>query len=103
VVPDLAPLELVARAVTPPDQARRFDARFFMADASGIQGDAHADLAGSGELLDLHWVALGRALELDLPRITRLVIGQVGRRLAGELPPVPFYHYRDGEPVYEEL
>src|SRR5690606_9915461 len=47
-LPDLAALTYIARAVTPPGRTRRFDARFFMADASAL---LHPEpTAGSGEL-----------------------------------------------------
>jgi 8-oxo-dGTP pyrophosphatase MutT (NUDIX family) len=96
VAPALHALDFVARAITPPGNPRRFDTRFFLADASHVVGDAHADLAGSGELLSLHWVPLDRARDLDLPDVTAMVIDQVAARLAAADParvPVPFVRY----------
>ncbi|MEM7020902.1 MAG: NUDIX hydrolase, partial [Pseudomonadota bacterium] len=77
VVPDLSALDLVARAITPPYRNRRFDARFFMIDAGNVHNDTNDDLAGSGELLDLRWVSLKEAQKLDLPNITRRVLGDI--------------------------
>src|SRR5256885_173960 len=36
VVPDLAPVHFIARAITPPGPPKRFDTRFFAVDASEI-------------------------------------------------------------------
>jgi 8-oxo-dGTP pyrophosphatase MutT (NUDIX family) len=98
VVPALHGLDYIARAITPPGNPRRFDTRFFLADAT----HAHApdDLTSSGELLDLRWVALSRIRELPLPEATLLAIGEVEKRLAHPDPrelPIPFARYvRDG-------
>src|SRR6185437_4918787 len=56
VMPRLEGLEMIARAITPPNRTRRFDARFFMADAGSI---AHAlDAAENEELLTPAWLTL---------------------------------------------
>jgi 8-oxo-dGTP pyrophosphatase MutT (NUDIX family) len=106
VNPRLDALHLVARAITPPYRNRRFDARFFMADAELIQGDVHEKPEGSGELLQLHWVSFKDAADLALPGITRIVLEEVQRRLhEGHAPedPGPFVHFRRGKPVVEQI
>lgn len=105
VAPRLDMLQLIARAITPPYRPRRFDARFFMADASHIQGDLHNTGRASGELLDLHWIPLKRARELDLPTITRRVLDEIELTLnePDDSRPIPFFRVRHGKPAYEDL
>ncbi len=74
VAPRLDTMEFIARAITPPNRTRRFDARFFMADASAI---AHTlDVRDNDELLTPCWLTLPEARALDLPSITRVVLGR---------------------------
>jgi 8-oxo-dGTP pyrophosphatase MutT (NUDIX family) len=105
--PRLDVLHYIARAITPPYRNRRFDARFFMIDAEHIQGEVHERPQGSGELLDLHWVGLSRAQQMDqLPHITRSVLQELERRLrAGAGPEVcgPFVYTRYGKSVIESI
>ena len=101
--PRLDTLHYIARAITPPCRNRRFDARFFMADADIIQDGEHLP-QGSGELLEIHWVTLAEARQLELPNITRIVLTEVERRLAeghGVCEPGPFIHFRHGKPVQD--
>lgn len=87
-LPDLAALSYVARAITPPGRTRRFDARFFMADAKAL---LHPEpTAGSGELDEIAWMPLAEARALDLPAITRFVLGEVAERLVQPRRPLPF-------------
>ncbi len=104
--PCLDALQLVARAITPPYHHRRFDARFFMADADVIQVEPQGVLQGSGELLHLHWVSLEDARSLPLPEVTRMVLAEVQRRVReGQRPedPGPFIHYRHGRHVIDSI
>jgi 8-oxo-dGTP pyrophosphatase MutT (NUDIX family) len=98
VVPRLDALDMIARAVTPPNRTRRFDARFFMADASAI---AHTlDAAGHEELLKPSWLTFTEARDLDLPSITRRVLEEVELRLAdppGTVRPAPFFRFLRGK------
>lgn len=87
-LPDLAALTYVARAITPPGRTRRFDARFFLADAEALL--APEPTAGSGELDEIAWLALEDARALDLPAITRFVLGEVAERLTAPDRPLPF-------------
>jgi 8-oxo-dGTP pyrophosphatase MutT (NUDIX family) len=95
VVPKLDTLDFVARAITPPNRSRRFDARFFMADASSI---AHVlEDAENDELLKPCWLTLAEARALDLPSITRRVLAEVETRLASGPGPVPFFRFNRGK------
>lgn len=76
--PDLQPLDMVAHAVTPPGRVRRFDARFFTADASALQSLERTP--GTGELEELAWFTFAEALALDLPSITRFVVAEIAER-----------------------
>ena len=54
-----------------------------------------------GELSDLEWHSIAQARALELPNITRVVLEDLGERIAaGALHtadfPVPFYHRRNG-------
>lgn len=98
-VPDLAALDFVARAITPPARTRRFDARFFMADASTIAHELEE--AENEELLTPAWLTLSEARALDLPSITRTVLDEVEARMSeGADPsrPIPFYRFTRGKP-----
>ena len=98
-LPDLAALSYVARAITPPGRTRRFDARFFMADARAL---LHPEpTAGSGELDEIAWLPLAETRALDLPAITRFVLGEVGERLTHPDRPLPFVRMVRGRHVIE--
>jgi 8-oxo-dGTP pyrophosphatase MutT (NUDIX family) len=104
VVPALHGLDYIARAITPPGNPRRFDTRFFLADAT----HAHApdELLGSGELLDLRWIALSRVRELPLPEATLMVIAEVEKRVVASDPskvPIPFARFTRGGMKLEHI
>jgi len=98
VLPDLSPLRLIARAITPPRFKRRFDARFFAVfDDSVVSQVAVPDK----ELVDPAWLTIEEARHHPLPDITRAVLGELEQRLASDRllradEPVPFYFMRSG-------
>lgn len=105
IAPALDKLDFVARAITPPYRTRRFDTRFFIADAEHIQGDP-TQVGGSGELQGLHWISLKDAGDLDLPNITRTILQELEERLAltsaaQAARPVPFIHFRRGKSIWD--
>jgi 8-oxo-dGTP pyrophosphatase MutT (NUDIX family) len=63
LAPDLRHLDYLGRAITPPDSPIRFHARFLVADAEHARGE----LGGSGELLNLHWLAIDEAVRRKRP------------------------------------
>ena len=92
-IPDARPLRFFFRAITPPGRPRRFDARFFIADATQVTGDPDDFSAADDELRHLCWLPLQEARKLDLPFITEVVLAEVAARLSGDPAaphPIPF-------------
>src|SRR6187431_737645 len=92
--PALERLTFFARAITPPGRPRRFDTRFFCVPADAI---AHKITIQDGELSDLEWHSIAQARSLELPNITRVILEDLGERIAARAlhasgVPVPFYH-----------
>jgi 8-oxo-dGTP pyrophosphatase MutT (NUDIX family) len=105
VVPRLAPLRLVARAITPPDRVRRFDARFFAVFADAIAGEREVP---DDELKAPAWLTFEEARREPLPNITRVVLDDLASRLAidpqlSPETPVPFYRFRRGARIRAEI
>lgn len=95
--PDPSGLQFVFRAVTPPGRPRRFDARFFLADAGRLVTDPDDFSRAEEELSHLHWVRLADARALDLPFITQVVLAEIAARATDAAPPdsVPFFRNDD--------
>lgn len=92
--PDLGGLSYIARAITPPARVRRYDTRFFLADAEELTDTNPRD---SRELSEVDWFTLNETLNLDLPRITRLIMETVAAHVLGRPPEnPPFWHWRGG-------
>ena len=98
-LPDLSVLSYIARAITPPGRSRRFDARFFMAPAKALL--TPEPTAGCGELDEIAWLPLDEARTLDLPAITRFVLGELAERLDHPDSPLPFVRMVRGRHVVE--
>lgn len=99
VLPDITVLSFFFRAITPPNRTRRFDARFFLADAAGISNDLDDFSEAEEELSHIQWLDLEAARKVDLPLVTRQILEQVDRLLTTALPPtnVPFFDGRMDE------
>jgi len=91
---DLDALDFVARAVTPPSSPKRFDARFFLADAERLMSLERT--ADCGELDEIAWVNFDEALRLDLPSVTRFVLKELPLRLADPSRPAPSLRFVRG-------
>jgi 8-oxo-dGTP pyrophosphatase MutT (NUDIX family) len=105
VSPRLEALSFVARAITPPGRPRRFDARFFMADAAEIATAIDPSRA-TGELLQPVWLTLSQARDADVLPITRCVLDEVNAHLEGSrdpFGPVPFFIPRRGRAMVVQL
>ena len=106
VFPALDGLDFLARAITPPGRPRRFDARFFVADASLIAREVPDVVSAEAEFVELAWMKLETALELDLPNITRNVLGilaALGDGPHDRFRPRPFFRRIGNRWLNEEL
>ena len=105
IAPDLAPLRLIARAITPPGHVRRFDTRFFLTTADAVAGETEPP---SDELASLSWLTFEEARRCDIPAITAMVLDIAERRsrapTAGPADMrAPFFHWRHGRCVLDEI
>jgi len=103
-LPDAAAFEFVFRAITPPGRPRRFDARFFLADASALQTDPDDFSRAEDELSHLQWVPLAAARGFDMPFITEVVLAELSARLDGRASQgVPFFDNSGPESRFSRL
>jgi len=106
VYPALDGLDFLARAITPPGRAKRFDTRFFVADATLIGHRIDGVVHAGAELVELVWTPLAKALELEIPLITRAVLADLDAAIASGMSRFrarPFYHEHRRTWLREEL
>jgi 8-oxo-dGTP pyrophosphatase MutT (NUDIX family) len=105
LVPDAQNLRYIFRAITPPGRPRRFDARFFLAQADAILGDLDDFSAACDELSHLQWVPLREARRLNLPFITEVVLAEAQAHIEGEdlAPSVPFFDNATDESIFRRI
>ncbi|NNK66690.1 MAG: NUDIX hydrolase [Rhodobacteraceae bacterium] len=103
--PDASGLSFVFRAITPPGRPRRFDARFFLADAEHVAGDLDDFTDASDELSHLQWIPLDEVRDFNLPFITEVVLAEIAAQLPDLGPPasVPFFKNNDEESLFLRL
>jgi 8-oxo-dGTP pyrophosphatase MutT (NUDIX family) len=106
VVPDLAAVHFIARAITPPGRPRRFDTRFFAVDANAIAARIDGVVGPDTELVELVWLPIEESKKLDMPGITMAVLEELKIRIADGFThdlPVPFYRMQRGKRLRELL
>ena len=100
ILPDLAEVAFIGRAITPPRRPKRFDTRFFSVDRASVQIEAEGFVGPDKELVELAWVDLQEAQTLELPRITSIMLEELEHRVEQGFPhdaPVPFYREERGK------
>ncbi len=98
-LPSAEGVSFIFRAITPPGRARRFDARFFLADAARLTTDPDDFSGACDELSHLQWVPLRGLRDYDLPFITQIVLAETAARLPALTAPdsVPFFRNAKGD------
>ena len=91
---DLASVDVIARAITPPSVGKRFDTWFLLADADRLMSlDRQPDC---GELEEIAWVDFDEAQTLPLPTVTRMMLKEAVLRMDDPGRPKPFMRFRQG-------
>ncbi|WP_181701847.1 NUDIX hydrolase [Chthonobacter albigriseus] len=94
---DLSAPVLVGRAITPVKRPRRFDARFFAVWAdTAVAHVPTSPVPPDNELSDVRFVSLAKTHELELPRMTKIMLAELQKRLEldprlSEDLPAPFF------------
>jgi 8-oxo-dGTP pyrophosphatase MutT (NUDIX family) len=97
VRPSLTGVRYVARAITPPHAPRRYDTRFFAAEASAIAARDEGAVGPDSELTELAWATPQEARNLDLHQMTAAVLAELERTLVEPAPAkVPFFRVKRG-------
>lgn len=99
IIPSLSGIKFCARAITPENKIRRYDTRFFCVEALSI---AKTTPFNAGELDNIEWLTLTEASDIDLPRITRVILNDILAGIKKETlfdkeEPVPFYYTQNGQ------
>lgn len=93
VLADLDAMDVIARAITPPQVGKRFDTWFLTADAERLTSlERQADC---GELDEIDWVDFDDAMSLPLPAVTRMMIKEATARMADPSRPKLFLRFKD--------
>jgi len=99
-IPHINALTYFARATTPPRRPRRYDTRFFVANARHIAGRV---TDGDGELSDLNWLTFDETRSCDLHAMTATVLDEVEDLLDARTRPKPrkwVPHYYEDRGVF---
>jgi 8-oxo-dGTP pyrophosphatase MutT (NUDIX family) len=106
VYPDLASIHFIARAITPPGRPRRYDTRFFAADAQAVVHRIDGVVGPDAELVELVWLPITDVEQLEMPTITKVALRELEARTAAGFRydlPVPFYRMLHGKFMREML
>jgi 8-oxo-dGTP pyrophosphatase MutT (NUDIX family) len=96
MAPALDTLDYVFRAITPTGRPRRFNARFFLADARHISGE----IEPSGELEDIGWFPVNKVAGLSTIGVTNWALNEAMKVLNtpdNKNRPVPVVYMRGGK------
>ncbi len=105
LLPDLADIHFIARAITPPRRPKRFDTRFFTTDAQAIGHRIEGVVSADSELVELVWIPIKEAQTLDIPAITATVLQELEMRVKAGMShdlPVPFY-FMENQQFFRDL
>jgi len=92
LAPALGKMDYVGRAITYARSPIRFHARFFCTKAKYVSGE----IRGNGELEDLDWHPVGKALSLPIFDVTEFILSELRRHLKKPSRRKPVLSYKKG-------
>jgi 8-oxo-dGTP pyrophosphatase MutT (NUDIX family) len=96
MAPALDTLDYVFRAITPTGRPRRFNARFFLADARHVSGN----IRPSGELDNIGWFPVSKVADLSTIGVTNWALSEAMKVLDAPNErnrPIPVVYMRGGK------
>lgn len=105
-LPDLKMLQFIGRAITPTGRPKRFDSRFFAADAAHIAHRVEGVVTEHSELVELVWSPIPEAIHLGIPVITAAILQELDKRIAAGFTqdlPVPMFYEKHRRWTRDEL
>lgn len=94
LLPNLEAVHFIGRAITPPRLPRRFDTIFLAAEATDVAARIEGFVGPDKELVELDWLTLPEAFDLDLAMVTMVMLHELTDRIAAGFShrlPVPWY------------
>lgn len=89
-IPVLGDIEVMGRAITPPHRNKRFDTWFFLAELDAEI--ANRPISTSSELVELDWFSIDQIKQLEMHRMTEMMIEITEKHLeADNLPRTVFF------------
>jgi 8-oxo-dGTP pyrophosphatase MutT (NUDIX family) len=106
-LPNCETCKYIGRAITPPNNIRRYDTRFFALWADDLIDGLNRHGTGSDELENLIWVPINDIQVVETPSITKIMVSELKIHIKNQYfkgtTPIPFYHFKHNKMRRDEI